>query len=65
MNKSKIRKKILKIRKQNNLKNLNINFQSLIKILRNKKICGKILGGYYPYNFEIDSVQILKKLRLK
>lgn len=62
MNKPDIRKKILKIRKQNNFKNLSINFKSILKILKKKKINGKILGGYYPYNYEVDAIQILKKL---
>ncbi len=60
MNKSKIRKKILKIRKQNNSKNLNINFKDILKVLKKNKSKGKIIGGYYPYNYEIDSIEILK-----
>ena len=65
MHKPDIRKKILKIRKQNNFKNLSINFKSILKILKKKKINGKILGGYYPYNYEVDTIQILKKLEKK
>jgi 5-formyltetrahydrofolate cyclo-ligase len=65
VNKPDIRKKILKIRKQNNFKNLSINFKSILKILKKKKINGKILGGYYPYNYEVDTIQILKKLEKK
>ena len=61
MNKSKIREKILKVRKKNNFKNLSINFKSLLNILKKKKIKGKIVGGYYPYNYEVDVMQILKK----
>ncbi len=62
MNKSEIRKKILNIRKINNCKNQRINFKSLIKIIRKSKIVGKVVGGYYPYNFEVDAKEILKKL---
>ena len=61
MNKSEIRKKILKIRKKNNLKNHSINFKFIDKVLKKEKIKGKILGGYYPYNYEVDGTQILKK----
>ncbi len=61
MNKSIIRKKILEIRKQNNSKKLKINFKSIFKVLKKKNIKGKILGGYYPYNYEVDGIQILKK----
>ena len=62
MNKSEIRKKILKIRKINNHKKQKIDFKSLIKILRKSKLVGKDIGGYYPYNYEIDAVEVLKKL---
>ena len=65
MNKSELRKKILKIRKENDLINFSINLQSILKILKKKKINGKILGGYYPYNYEVDAIQILKKLEKK
>ena len=62
MNKSEIRKKILKIRKVNNHKNQKIDFKSLLRIIRKSKITGKVIGGYYPYNYEIDPIEILKKL---
>ena len=62
MNKSEIRKKILKIRKINYHKNKKINFKSLLKILRNSKITGKVIGGYYPYNYEVDTIEIFKEL---
>tara|TARA_S200000501_G_C20513451_1_gene607992 strand:+ start:114 stop:650 length:537 start_codon:yes stop_codon:yes gene_type:complete len=60
VNKSEIRKKILKVRKKNS-KNLNINFNSILKILKTNKSDGKIIGGYYPYNHEIDAIKILEK----
>ena len=62
MNKSEIRKKILKIRRINNIKNQKIDFKSLIKILRKSKIHGRVVGGYYPYNYEVDTLEIFKKL---
>ena len=61
MNKSEIRKKILKIRKQNSFKNLNINFKYILKILKRNKKIGKVVGGYYPYNYEVDVTKILEK----
>ncbi len=60
MNKSEIRKKILKVRKKNS-KNLEINFNNILKILNKCKTSGKIIGGYYPYNHEIDAIKILEK----
>ena len=61
MNKSQIRKKILKIRKQKKIKKFNFNFDLILNILKRKNILGKIIGGYYPYNYEIDILQILEK----
>ena len=62
MNKSEIRKKILKIRKQKSSKSLNINFEYLSKFLKKNKNIGKVIGGYYPYNYEIDAIEILINL---
>ena len=61
MNKSQIRRKILKIRKQNNTKNLKVDFKDVFKILKQNRIKSIIIGGYYPYNNEVDSIEILKK----
>ena len=61
MLKYKLRKKILKIREKNNKKNTQINFNQIIKILKKEKITKKIIGGYYPVNFEIDDLVLLKK----
>ena len=65
MIKSEIRKKIIRIRKFNNQKNLAINFYSILNILKKKKITGKMIGGYYPYNYEINILPILNKLEKK
>jgi 5-formyltetrahydrofolate cyclo-ligase len=65
VNKSEIRKKFLKIRKKNDSKNLKIEFKSILKILKKKNIKGKILGGYYPYNYEIDITKILMNFEKK
>ena len=65
MNKSKIRKQISKLRRLNNYKNIKININLISKILKNKKIKGKILGGYYPYNYEMDGMKILEKFEKK
>ena len=65
MNKSEIRKRILDIRKKNNSDKLDINFGSIIKVLKKEKIKSKNLGGYYPHNYEVDLTQILKKFEKK
>ena len=61
MNKSQIRKKILKIRRQKKIKKFIFNFDLILNILKRKKVSGKMIGGYYPYNYEINILQILEK----
>ena len=60
MLKTKLRKKILKIREKNNKKNIQISFSQIIKILKKEKITKKIIGGYYPVNFEVDDLNLLE-----
>jgi len=59
--KSKLRKKILRIRQKTNKKNIQIDFNQIIRILKKEKITKKIIGGYYPINFEVDDLELLKK----
>lgn len=61
MLKIKLRKKILKIREKVNTKNIKINFNKIITILKKEKITKKVLGGYYPVNFEVNDLELLKK----
>jgi 5-formyltetrahydrofolate cyclo-ligase len=61
--KSKLRKKILKVRQKFNTKNIQLNFNQIIKILKKEKITNKIIGGYFPVNFEIDDLVLLKKFK--
>ena len=63
MLKSKLRKKILKVRQKFNTKNIQLNFNQVIKILKREKITTKIIGGYYPVNFEIDDLSLLRKFK--
>ena len=65
MNKFQIRKKILRIRKKNNFKKLKINFKHLLNIIKSENIKGKNVGGYYPYNYEVDVIEILKEFEKK
>ena len=61
MKKSEIRNKIIKLRKENYSKDLRIDFRSIIKILKKRKQKKKIIGGYYPYNHEVNVVPLLEK----
>ena len=62
MKKSEIRKKLLKARKLNNNKNLVIKFSHIMKILKKEKVNKKIIGGYYPYNYEVDPIKTLNNV---
>jgi len=62
VNKSEIRKKIFETRKQIGCKNFYIDSKKILKILKNKKNINRIVGGYYPYNYEINTIKILEKL---
>ena len=63
--KSKLRKKILKIRENINIKNIKIDFKKIINLLKKEKINEKNIGGYYPVNFEVDDLDTLKELEKK
>ena len=65
MNKSKIRSKILKLRKKNINKNFKINVDDFFSFLNLNINNFKTLGGYYPSNFEIDDLEILEFLEKK
>ncbi len=65
MKKSEIRKRILKIRKKKSFKNFTFNFKYILRILKKKKIYGKLIGGYYPYNYEVNAMNILDNFEKK
>ena len=65
MSKSKLRKKFLKIRENTNSKNIKVNFNKILDLFKKQKIIGKNIGGYYPVNFEIDDLDILKEFEKK
>ncbi|MDC3038521.1 5-formyltetrahydrofolate cyclo-ligase [bacterium] len=65
MSKFKLRKKIISIRKKRYFevrigKNIIDNLSKQIDLSKNK-----IIGGYFPINFEFDCLQILKKFYSK
>ena len=59
MIKSKLRDKILKVRKSNSKKLININPSNIYSYLKKKNYNLKIIGGYYPSNYEINDLEIL------
>ena len=65
MNKTEIRKKILDIRKKSKKKKLHINFHDIFRIIKKFKSVGKTIGGYYSYNYEVDTTKILREFEKK
>ena len=65
MLKSKLREKIIKIRNRVYLKNSKIDFNQILKILKEENITSKIIGGYYPVNSEMDDLDLLKRFENK
>ena len=65
MFKSKLRKKILKLREVENFKNIKIDFDNVFDLLKKNNLTKKCIGGYFPVNYEIDDLEILKKLKKK
>ena len=61
MLKSKLRKKILKIRKIANKDNLKIDFTKVFSLIKRNNLTKKSIGGYFPVNYEVDDLEILKK----
>ena len=59
MIKSKLRAKVLKVRKNNSKLSININPSNIYSYLKKKNYNLKIIGGYYPTNYEIDDLEIL------
>ena len=65
MLKLKLRKKILKIRKEKNFSNIKFPFLKIFNEIKKNNIKKKIIGGYYPINFEIDILDFLFNLESK
>ena len=59
MIKSKLRYKVLKLRKNKSKKSININPGNIYSFLKKKNYNLKIIGGYYPVNYEINDLEIL------
>ena len=65
MLKAKLRKKFLKIRKLKNKKNIQIEFDKVFNLINKQNILIKVIGGYFPVNYEVDDMNILKKFNKK
>ena len=65
MLKSKLRKKVLKIRKVANKNNLKIDFNKGYSLIKKNYLIKKSIGGYFPVNYEVDDLEILKEFAKK
>ena len=65
MLKSHIRKKIIKIREIKNKNNLQVKITFIKEILKKKKLQSKVVGSYFPINFEADTFEIMKIFKQK
>ena len=65
MLKSKLRKKILKVRKIANKGNFKIDFSKVFSLIKKNNLTKKSIGGYFPVNYEVDDLEILKKFAKK
>ena len=65
MLKSKLRKKALKIRKVANKNNLKIDFNKVFSLIKKNYLIKKSIGGYFPVNYEVDDLEILKEFAKK
>ena len=48
-----------------NFKNIKIDFDNVFDLLKKNNLTKKCIGGYFPINYEIDDLGILKKLKKK
>ena len=65
MFKSKLRKKVLKIREVANKNNLKIDFNKVYSLIKKNYLIKKSIGGYFPVNYEVDDLEILKEFAKK
>jgi len=63
--KKHIRKRIIKAREIKNKNNLKVKFSLLREELKKKIFKNKIVGSYYPVNFEADTFQLMKMFKQK
>ncbi len=65
MSKKKIRNFVLKIRKNKNFHNNPFKINQIFKFVSNLNFKKKIIGCHYPINFEVNIVELIRKLQEK
>ena len=62
MSKSLLRYKSINLRKLKNQKDIKINTFKVLRLLKKFDYSKKIFGGYYPINYEMNILHVLKEL---
>ena len=62
MSKSSLRYKTINLRKLKNRKDIKLDLAKVLNILKKFNYKKKIFGGYYPINYEMSILHILKEL---
>ena len=65
MNKSTIRKKLISLRKKKYKSKIELNPNKFIELIDKQKLNSKIIGCYYPFNCELDILNVLEVLENK
>ena len=59
MNKSAIRKKLISLRKKKYKSKIELNPNKFIELIDKQKLNSKIIGCYYPFNYELDILNLI------
>jgi len=62
VSKNQIRKKILNLREKLYSENLSIKAEEVLKFIKKLNVKKKIIGCYYPVNYELNTIELIKKL---
>tara|TARA_B100000900_G_scaffold373446_1_gene353985 strand:- start:647 stop:1192 length:546 start_codon:yes stop_codon:yes gene_type:complete len=60
VNKSSIRKRLIGLRRKNYSENFSLGLENIKKFIKKKNLKSKIIGGYYPFNYEMEILNVLK-----
>jgi len=63
--KSNLRKKLINKRRLKNKKKANTLISTFYRLIDNYDLNNKVIGGYYPVNYEIDDLDLLRNLQKK
>ena len=65
MSKSILRKKLIRKRQIKNKNSISISTKKFYNLIKNYDLNNITVGGYYPVNYEVDDLDLLKELSKK